>query len=170
MLETIRSLPSASSITPTFDHMAVDTSWERKVLKKVTWLQIPGMCFVTGGDGTNQSPSLDLPLVRVKSVIKQGSRTVKNCVFVLSMRTVWAVVIFTSEGDHAKKHLDQNAWQLKRTCSLDTTTADIIKLVTRKPVFIILLEVVTLSSVQSRDISLFSFSMIFNKQPRTARF
>lgn len=51
MLETIRSLPSASSITPTFDHMAVDTSWERKVLKKVTWLQIPGMCFVRGGDG-----------------------------------------------------------------------------------------------------------------------
>lgn len=42
MLETIRALPSASSITPTFDHMAVDTSWERKVLKKVTWLQIPG--------------------------------------------------------------------------------------------------------------------------------
>lgn len=51
MLETIRSLPSASSITPTFDHMAVDTSWERKVLKKVTWLQIPGMGFVGGGDG-----------------------------------------------------------------------------------------------------------------------
>ena len=42
MLETIRSLPSASSITPTFDHMAVDASWERKVLKKVRWLQIPG--------------------------------------------------------------------------------------------------------------------------------
>ncbi|XP_068681372.1 E3 ubiquitin-protein ligase TRIM9-like [Montipora foliosa] len=41
MLETIRALPSASSITPTFDHMAVDTSWERKILKKVTWLQIP---------------------------------------------------------------------------------------------------------------------------------
>ena len=51
MLKTIRSLPSASSITPTFDHMAVDTSWERKVLKKVTWLQIPGKCFVRGGDG-----------------------------------------------------------------------------------------------------------------------
>ena len=51
MLETIRKLPSASSITPTFDHMAVDTSWERKVLKKVTWLQKPGMCFVKGGDG-----------------------------------------------------------------------------------------------------------------------
>lgn len=50
MLETIRSLPSASAITPTFDHMAVDTSWERKVLKKVTWLQIPGKCFLTGGE------------------------------------------------------------------------------------------------------------------------
>ncbi|XP_073248422.1 E3 ubiquitin-protein ligase TRIM9-like [Porites lutea] len=48
MLETIRTLPSASSITPTFDHMAVDASWERKVLKKVTWLQIPGRpSFVT---------------------------------------------------------------------------------------------------------------------------
>lgn len=42
MLETIRALPSPSSIIPTFDHMAVDTSWERKTLKKVTWLQIPG--------------------------------------------------------------------------------------------------------------------------------
>ena len=50
MLETIRSLPSASAITPTFDHMAVDTSWERKVLKKVTWLQIPGKCFLKGGE------------------------------------------------------------------------------------------------------------------------
>ena len=42
MLETIGALPSPSSITPTFDHMAVDTSWERKTLKKVTWLQVPG--------------------------------------------------------------------------------------------------------------------------------
>ena len=50
MLETIRKLPPASSITPTFDHMAVDTSWERKVLKKVTWLQIPGKCSLMGGD------------------------------------------------------------------------------------------------------------------------
>ena len=50
MLETIRKLPPASSITPTFDHMAVDTSWERKVLKKVTWLQIPGKCSLTDRD------------------------------------------------------------------------------------------------------------------------
>lgn len=50
MLETIRKLPPASSITPTFDYMAVDTSWERKVLKKVTWLQIPGKCSLMGGD------------------------------------------------------------------------------------------------------------------------
>ena len=50
MLETIRKLPPASSIAPTFDHMAVDTSWERKVLKKVTWLQIPGKCSLMGGD------------------------------------------------------------------------------------------------------------------------
>ena len=66
MLETIRSLPSASSITPTFDHMAVDTSWERKVLKKVTWLQMPGMCFVRGGDGDfvfRQRINQSLPLL-----------------------------------------------------------------------------------------------------------
>ena len=50
MLETIRKLPPASSIAPTFDHMAVDTSWERKVLKKVTWLQIPGKCSLTDRD------------------------------------------------------------------------------------------------------------------------
>ena len=50
MLETIRKLPPASSIAPTFDHMAVDTSWERKVLKKVTWLQVPGKCSRTDRD------------------------------------------------------------------------------------------------------------------------
>lgn len=50
MLEIIRKLPPASSITPTFDYMAVDTSWERKVLKKVTWLQIPGKCSLTDRD------------------------------------------------------------------------------------------------------------------------
>ncbi|XP_048586453.1 E3 ubiquitin-protein ligase TRIM9 [Nematostella vectensis] len=41
MLESIKGLRPASSITPTFEHMAVDTSWERKILKKLTWLQIP---------------------------------------------------------------------------------------------------------------------------------
>lgn len=77
MLETIRSLPSASSITPTFDHMAVDTSWERKVLKKVTWLQIPGKCFVRGGDGDfafSKGPTSPLPssLASFKSLTKRG--------------------------------------------------------------------------------------------------
>ena len=55
MLETIRALPSASSITPTFDYMAVDTSWERKVLKKVTWLQIPGThALISPADGNGR--------------------------------------------------------------------------------------------------------------------
>lgn len=57
MLETIRALPSASSITPTFDHMAVDTSWERKVLEKVTWLHIPGTCWYTEKDRNDTSYS-----------------------------------------------------------------------------------------------------------------
>ena len=73
MLETIRSLPSASSITPTFDHMAVDTSWERKMLKKVTWLQIPGKCIVRGGDGESKGPTSPLPSSHAsfKSVTKK---------------------------------------------------------------------------------------------------
>ena len=82
MLETIRSLPSASAITPTFDHMAVDTSWERKVLKKVTWLQIPGECFLTGGErdfafGTEKNP-LPTPPPPFKSVTKRGPRFQNN--------------------------------------------------------------------------------------------
>lgn len=43
MLDAIKALPQVSSIDPTFDHMAIDTSWERKMLKKLDWLQEPGM-------------------------------------------------------------------------------------------------------------------------------
>lgn len=43
MLDAIKDLPQVPSINPTFDHMAVDTSWERKMLKKLDWLQEPGM-------------------------------------------------------------------------------------------------------------------------------
>jgi len=42
MLDAVKALPPVSTIIPTFDHMAVDTSWERKMLKKLTWLQEPG--------------------------------------------------------------------------------------------------------------------------------
>lgn len=42
MLDAVKALPHVSTIIPTFDHMAVDTSWERKMLKKLTWLQEPG--------------------------------------------------------------------------------------------------------------------------------
>lgn len=43
MLDAVKALPPVSTIIPTFDHMAVDTSWERKMLKKLTWLHEPGI-------------------------------------------------------------------------------------------------------------------------------
>ena len=42
MSDVIKALQPPSSVVPTFDHMAVDTSWERKALKKLSWLQRPG--------------------------------------------------------------------------------------------------------------------------------
>ena len=84
MLETIRNLPSASSITPTFDHMAVDTSWERKVLKKVTWLQMPGEYFVGVGMGswflTHDQPVPSPPMPPPRPLLNLQQCKLINCV------------------------------------------------------------------------------------------